>query len=279
LRDFIKKKGIWIGIVAIVIALIAAVSAFAGFSNRDSVSGAANFAMGPFKSAASSVVGVFENIYSRMYAYDKLKAENDELKAKVAKYENEYRDYMELSQENSDLKALLGFSESHTDFTYEPALISSWSASNWSSSFVINKGANDGVELGDSVIDKNGYLVGRVSSLAETNSTVTTVVDTKSRISAGVYTNTDPAMAQGDFSLMREGKLKLMYLPQDSNIAREDIVLTAGSNSIPEGLIIGYVEDICLSVSGLDDYAIIKIAASLNGLKNVYVITEYEIVG
>ena len=278
MRAFIKKKRLWIGAVAIVIALIAAFSAFAGRSDKDTLSGAANAAASPFKRAAGAVVGVFEDIYSRMYEYDKLKAENDELRAKIAKYESDYRDYMDLSQENSDLKALLGFSESHVDFTYEPATVSSWSASNWSSAFVINKGSSDGVELGDTVIDKNGYFVGRVTSLADTNATVTTATDTKSSLSAGLYSSTETAMAQGDFALMGEEKLKLMYLPQDANAARGDAVITSGSANIPEGIIIGYIEDICLSVSGLDDYAIINTAASLSGLKSVYVITEYEVI-
>lgn len=278
MRAFIKKKGLWIGAVAIFIALIAAFSAFAGFSDRDTLSGAANSAASPFKRAAGAVVGVFEDIYSRMYEYDKLKEENDELRMRLSKYESEYRDYVELIQENSELKALLGFSESHVDFTYEPAAVTSWSASNWSSAFVINKGASDGVELGDTVIDKNCYFVGRVTSLAGTSATVTTAADTKSSLSAGLYSSTETAMAQGDFALMGEEKLKLMYLPQDANAARGDTVITSGSANIPEGIIIGYIEDVCFSVSGLDDYAIIKTAASLNGLKSIYVITEYEVV-
>lgn len=277
MREFIKKKGLWVGIVAIIIALAAAVSAFSGMSSKDSVSGTANAAMGPFKRAAASVVGVFENIYDRMYKYDVLLAEVEELRSTVAEYEREYSDLMDVTKERDELRDLLGFAERHEDYKYEPANISSWSASNWADAFIIDKGQENSLEIGDPVINKDGYLIGKITSLGEKTATVTTVIDTKSSISAGIYTSTEPVVAQGDFTLMGEDKLKLMYLPKDANIATGDAVYTWGGGSMPEGLILGYVDDVRLSVSGLDDYAILRTPVDYSTIDSVYVITEYEV--
>lgn len=277
MRDFIKKKGLWAGLIAIAIALFAAISAFSGLSSKDSLSGTANTVMGPFKRAAVAVVGVYEGIYDRMYKYDALLEEVESLRTQVAEYEREYSDLVSVTKERDELRDLLGFAERHEDYEYEPAMVSSWSASNWASAFIINKGEDDGLEIGDPVVNKDGYLIGKVTSLGETTATVTTVIDTKSSISAGIYTSTDPVVAQGNFELMGEGMLRLDYLPKAANIATGDAVFTWGGGGMPEGLILGYVEDVRLSISGLDDYAIVRTPVDYSIIENVYVITEYEV--
>ena len=140
MRDFIKKKGLWAVLIAVVIALGAAISAFSGRSNQDSLSGTANAVMGPFKRAAASVVGVYEDIYDRMHKYDTLLEEVERLRTQVAEYEQGYSDLRAVTKERDELRELLGFAERHEDYEYVPATISSWSASNWASAFIINKG-------------------------------------------------------------------------------------------------------------------------------------------
>ena len=48
----------------------------------------------------------------------------------------------------------------------------SWNASNWSSSFTISKGSDNGLEVGDSVITEYGVLVGTISELGSNWATV-----------------------------------------------------------------------------------------------------------
>ena len=96
-----------------------------------------------------------------MYKYDQIVEENEQLKDKVAQLEEEYRDYTAISNENEELKQLLGLTDKHSDFKLAQASIISWTASNWSSTFTISKGTNAGIELNDCVITENGYIIGQ----------------------------------------------------------------------------------------------------------------------
>ena len=86
------------------------------------------------------------------------------------------------------------------------------------------------------------------------------------------------AVAEGDFDLMSEGKLKLSYLPRDSVILNDDLVLTSGVGGMyPNKLVIGRVEEVKPSTSGADSYAVIVPSADLAGLKQIFVVIDFDI--
>lgn len=262
--------------IAVVIAAIAAVTAAASGGNSAVTSGIGNTLLKPVKSVVTSLANTMENIYSYMYKYDQLDAENKELKAKIAEYEDNQKEFLEISEENKRLNALFGFSKDHEDFEYAPAKIISWGASNYSSTFSINKGSNADIELNDAVINENGYLIGMITEVSDVSATVTTIVDTKTNIGASLYTTNEAVIAKGDFALMPEYRLKLDCLPENANLASDDIVTTAGGGYYPQGIIIGYIEDVRISSSGLDDFAVIRPAANLKEISEIYVVTDFN---
>jgi len=276
LREFLKKKGIWIAIVAVLVAIVGAVSTYVSAGNSGLFSKVGNTLLKPVKSVVSSLAGTMENIYGYMYEYDKLAARNAELEARIAKYEDEYKEYIELAEENERLYALFEFSKSHTDHKYEQVNIIAWGASNYSSTFTISKGTTSGIELYDTVVNENGYLVGLVTEVNDVSATVTTILDTTSNIGASLYTTNEIVVAKGDVSLMPENRLKLAYLPENANLASGDVVTTVGGGYYLQGLIIGYIEDVRISSSGLDDYAVIEPGVDFDSLSHVFVITEHK---
>ena len=164
MKKLINKKTITRVVIAVIIALASVLTLTLSGGNSDFISGAENTLMRPVKSMMTSLIGSLEKIYGYMYRYDQIVAENQELKDKIAKLEEEYRDYTAISNENEQLKQLLGFASRHSEFKFEQSTIISWSASNWSSTFTIGKGSNSGIELYDSVVTENGYLVARLPS-------------------------------------------------------------------------------------------------------------------
>ena len=61
----------------------------------------------------------------------------------------------------------------------ESANIIAWSASNWESSFTINKGsANSDISSGDAVITSSGCVVGIVRTVSPTSSVCVSLIDT-----------------------------------------------------------------------------------------------------
>lgn len=277
MKKILNKKGIAIIAAAVVIALVSVITMTMNPGNSDALSSVGNVITRPIKNMMTSLVQSLERIYGYMYKYDQIVDENEELKAKIAKLEEEYRDYTAISNENEQLKQLLGFSSRHSDYKYEPATIISWTASNWSSTFTIGKGSNSGIELYDCVITENGYLVGRVTELGPSTATITTILDTSSSIGALIYASSEVAVIEGDYKLYQDGMVKLAYLPDDATIATGDTIITSGKGgNFPQGLVIGYVADVYQTSSGLADYASVTPAANIENLTHVYIITEYE---
>ena len=153
-----SKSGIYIIAAAVVIAILATITASLGAGGTGFANLLSEPVFKPVKSVMTSMVHGLEEIYGYMYLYDETVAENQRLKERIHDLEEEYREYTEISQENDRLRALLDFDRRHAnrDYVYESASIISWTASNFSSSFTINKGSSSGIVRGDSVITENG---------------------------------------------------------------------------------------------------------------------------
>ena len=278
MKEFIRKKGIYIALAAVVIAIAAAISVALSGGNSSFAAMLSQPFFKPIKSALTSMVGTLEDAYDYMYSFDELKAENEELRARVAQLEEEYREYTEISEENSRLRQLLGFTEKREELKLSPVTIIGWTASNFSSSFTISKGSDAGVELYDPVITETGYLVGQVTQVTSASSTVTTVIDTSLSVGALIYETGDTGVTAGDFELFREGLTKLTYLGGDSDTVIGSTVVTSGSGgAYPSGLVIGYIDGVSDSSSGLEPSAIIRPAADIENLTHVYVIVDFEV--
>ena len=147
------------------------------------------------------------------------------------------------------------------------------------SSLTLNKGTSLGIEVGDCVIDQYGNLVGVIHQAGTNWSTVLTLVDTDTSLGARVFRTKDLGVAQGDFTLMRENRLRLDYLAADCKLLAGDLVETSGLNGyFPSGLVIGSVEEIQVDDSGAASYAILVPEVNLDALTEVFVIKSFEIV-
>lgn len=276
MREFIKKNGIFILVAAVLIAVIAIVSIMAGASRSDAAGNMVNTLMRPVRGVMSSVVSRLEDVYGYMYGYDSLKAENTELKERIAELEKDYREHREIAEENKRLHELLGFSEDHSEYQFETATILSWSSSSWQSSFTIGKGTKSGLSKGNCVITESGFVVGMVTSVSASSSVVTTLIDTTSNIGALIWETDEATLLSGDFSLMKTGLAKLMHLPDRSTLPAGETIVTSGSGGIfPRGLVLGAVESVHTEGSGMNDWAAVKPAAELDDLAYVYIITSF----
>lgn len=82
---------------------------------------------------------------------------------------------------------------------------------------------------------------------------------------------------------MSQGKLKLTYLPEGTQLLAGDTILTSGLRSggtatYPSGLVVGYVEQMRSDDSNMNDYAILTPAAALDKLEQVFVIKSFDVV-
>ena len=233
-------------------------------------------ALAPFRSAGSTLVRQVERYYDYVFRYESLQAENKELKKQIVAMEEDVRSADSLQRENERLHQLLGLTEEHEDWKRVSAYIISWDSSNWKSAFTIGKGTNSGITEGMVAITEYGQVVGKVTAAGTNWATVTTVLDSALGISATVASTGYTGKVEGALATGSEGLLRMNYLPTDSVLRNNDQVLTTGSTVYPRGLIIGYIIDADLDETGVAKYAILRPAADLDDLEQVFIITEYE---
>ena len=78
---------------------------------------------------------------------------------------------------------------------------------------------------------------------------------------------------------MASGQLKLSYLPENTQLIAGDLVLTSGLNgTYPSGLVIGSIAELRTEASGMSRYAVLDPRADLDGVKQVFVIRDFDIV-
>ena len=163
----LKKNGVRIAVLALSVALLIGLGAAVRGGQFAFVQKATGALLTPVPRVAGVAVGLFDNIYGRLYKYDSLVAENESLRAQLADAQQSARDGAEAAEENVRLQQLLELQAEHPDYVFESAKIVLWSSSNWSHSFTISKGKSSGIELGDPVVTENNVVVGQVTALDE----------------------------------------------------------------------------------------------------------------
>ena len=123
-----------------------------------------------------------------------------------------------------------------------------------------------------------GNLVGVVAEVGENWATVRTLVDSDTEMGGQLARTGGAAILEGDFALMGEGRLKLTYLPENSELIAGDLVTTSGRGGVyPAGLVAGHVEEVRTDASGMTRYAVIAPETDLDGLQQVFVITDFTV--
>ena len=254
MKKFFREHGIWVLFATAVIAVSLSLMSF--FSNTSSpLSNLAGIIASPFRSAYTAVTG---------WITDK---------------QNYYQDVTALEEENAALRRENAILKAQNyDLELETASVTERTVTNWTSSLTLNIGTDHGVEVNDCVIDETYALVGVVSEVGLNWCTVLTIVDTDTSLGAQVFRTKDLGLAVGDFSLMRENRLRLDYLPADCQLLGGDLVVTSGLGGYyPSGLSVGTVEEVQLSDSGAASYAVLEPAADFDSLVEVFVIKSFDI--
>lgn len=279
MKDFMRNNGILILIIAVLLALIITVLSVIMTGFADPLTNLVGIVSTPFRNGINAVVNWTEEVYSDAFQQDALKADYEQLKKDYAKLQEELRETQQAKDENERLRNLLGLKERRRELNFEAATVTAYGADNWDSAITISKGTDAGVTAGNCVVDEYGNLVGVVETVGTNWSTVMTIVDSDMEMGGLIARTNDAAILEGDFDLMGQGKLKLSYLPETSELMAGDQVLTSGlSGMYPSGLVVGSIEEVRTDASGMNRYAVIVPETELNNLEQVFVVTSFDVV-
>ena len=277
-----KRPSDRFGITVLALAAIVAVllSVMGYFSSTSApLPNLAGILASPFRSASAAVSETVRHWADYFTQFDALEEENRRLKEQIAGMEETVRQAQADREENVRLREIAGLREQRRDLRWESARVVAQDTSNWSSLLTVNKGTAHDVAEGDCVITSSGCLVGVVTEAGLNWSTVRTILDSGSSIGATVFRSGCNALAQGDFTLMGEGRLTLNYLGAGQDVIAGDLIVTSGLGGYsPSQLVVGHVDEVLTSDNGLAQYAVLTPDAQLEDLTQVFIITSFDIV-
>lgn len=246
-----------------------------------------NISGGPLKSVSESVFGPMQKGLNYIGSYmvnqrdyfesmEELKRENDELR--------ELND--ELTVENSTLKLqqyelqnlreLYQLDNKYPSYKKTAARVIAKDAGNWFDTFIIDKGAQDGIEVDMNVIAGSG-LVGIVTSVGKHSATVTTIINDTSNVSGMMLSTSDSCIVRGNLQSMTEDQVIIFDTLNDRNNAiteGEQVVTSNISDKYLEGILIGYVTSISVDANNLTKSGTITPVVDFGHLEEVLVILE-----
>ena len=264
--------------LAAVIAVVLSVMSYFSATSA-ALPNLAGIVASPFRSLSAAVTETLGGWMDYFTEFDALKEENRQLKLQIAEMEEEVRQATFDREENAHLRKVAELREQRRDLHLESARVLVQDSSNWYSLLTINKGTAYDIEVGDCVVTEEGYLLGVVAEAGLNWATVRTILDSESSIGALVFRSGSSALAQGDFSLMSEGRMALAYLGAEPDVVAGDLIVTSGLGGYyPSQLVIGCVEEVRTSENGLAQYAVLRPEAELGDLTEIYVVTSFDIV-
>ncbi len=230
----------------------------------------------PVRTGVSQLTDQAEKLYSYMFEYESMAAENESLKQQLAEIQDDARNADAVARENERLRALLNLQESAEEYTFTDGYIISWSSNDWSNTITINRGTNAGIQKDMCAVTANGELVGLVSEVGTNYAVIKTVLDSSLEISATISGSGYNGMVKGGYALESPDKLQMNYLPSAATIHIHDQVVTTGSTVYPRNLILGHVIDAGFDETGVAKFALLEPAADIKSLEQIFIITDYN---
>jgi rod shape-determining protein MreC len=274
-RKFFARRGIKVLAVLVSVVLLVSIlfSAFGRLAPQTDVLG---MILSPFQQAGQAVTGGLDRVFTAVGRLDTLENENNQLREEIRVYREQLVDFDEYKLENEFYNKFLGIKEQNSDFSFQPATVTARDAAGGEASFSIDAGTKDGVALHDPVITEDG-LVGYISQVGTTMSTVVTVIDPNLRVGALISRTREAGVVKGETALMAQGACSLSYLTSTSAVTIGDYVITSGAGGLfPKGLIIGTVTEVKKEQSNVSLYAVVKPTVDVREITQVMVITEFE---
>lgn len=226
----------------------------------------------PFQNGFHAISNVFDGI--GVYFADKktLEEENFKLQQELDALQYQIMRLEETELENMRLKELLGYKDANKA-VYQLQLAETIAKKNNNLQYMItiNKGGDDGVKAGMTVMNHHG-LIGRVSSVLSSSSEVLLLPDHESAVGARVKSTREAlGVVKGDGT--STGNLHMVHLQHDAEIVEGDVIITSGLDTVyPEGIPIGIVTSIGDDANGLTKTAYIAPYVNFLQLEEVFIL-------
>ena len=270
-----RRRGL---LFAILLAITLLLMAFSANPYVRELQNGVSFALRPMQGALASVADNVNSVVSAITEIDTLRLDNTALQAENQRLANENARLQEVKRENDQLTALLQLQTGFDHATIAARVIGRDPIEN-RKMVTLDKGTDDGIEVGDVVIVQGGAVAGRVTDVGPNFAKVTLISDSSSTVIGQLATSgaTGEIVGQtGDVLIMRN-------IDAAVDVAEGEEVYTAGlelnggvRSAYPKGLVVGSVVDGEASANAVVQTAFLAPAANLDSFELALVITDYQ---
>ena len=231
----------------------------------------------PFEKGIGEAAGWVSGRSEELVQIRTLLKENEELKAQVAQLTEENTLLQQDKYELNKLRQLFELNEQYEQYHKVGARIIARDSGNWYSSFVIDKGSEDGISEDMNVIAFGG-LVGRISSVGPNWARVTAVISDNSNVSGMTLATEDNLIVSGNLKSMSEGVIKYSQLVDSKEAVQvgDKVVTSDISDKYLPGILIGYIYTIQMDNNNLTKSGKLIPAVDFEHLSEVLVITDLK---
>jgi len=194
----------------------------------------------PLSYGVSAPSGLIQYLRELFASHLTLQQENAELRSQQFLLKAQLLKFLALQTENQQLRALLDSSPPQGGRMMVAQLIAV-AQDPYEQTITVDKGRRYQVTVGQPVLDASG-IMGQVIEAGPYSSRVLLLTDPRSAIPVQVARTGERGMAVGDGV---PGHLKLLHIPQTSDIINGDVLVTSGlGHRYPAGYPVGTVESV-----------------------------------
>ncbi|MBR2860803.1 MAG: rod shape-determining protein MreC [Clostridia bacterium] len=263
-------------IISIVIVVTLLLLMFnSGVAFLETVSG---FVINPVVSVVDSTAQGIGNFFGGFSSRAGLKDELNKVRAELAQLENIKSVADEVKAENERLLALFNESEKYPEFKYEYARVIARSVDDYSATFTLNKGTNDGIKE-NMVVVAPGGLAGKIIKTTENTSILLAIIDGRCGVPSLSESSRDMGVVKGvSESGTTAGYCVMTELPTNAIIKPGDAVITSGMGEVyPKGIVVGTITEVSQgTANNINSSAKLTPAVDFDHLESVLIIISAE---
>jgi rod shape-determining protein MreC len=226
----------------------------------------------PFASVASSIAtGTGDAVAGITQGY-RWRDENKALQDRVGILMRQNMLLQAKVHDDKILRSMLRFDELDNHMEFLTARVIMQDPNSLAPYIVINRGTRDGLRVGMTVVQHQGYFVGSITDLTRNAAKVQLVTSPSSSVGALDLKTHASGLVEGQYS----GLPELHWVVASSTLRKNDWIVTSGQeNLFPRTILLGQVVSVQHQNSALFQSAVIQPAADFSDLEMVQVIRNF----
>lgn len=236
----------------------------------------AGYVFVPMQNGINQVGSWVINRADDLASLQNVRQKNKELQDQVDELTQELSTIKLEQYELDNLRELMELDQKYPSYEKVAARVIANDGGNWFSTFLIDKGENDGIEKDMNVIAGSG-LVGIVTDTGPNYAKVRSIIDDVSNVSGMALSTADRCIINGNLASMNKEQVigfSDLKCEDDAVKTGEQMVTSHISDKYLEGILIGYVSTIERNSNNLTYSGTITPAVDFQHLQEVLVILD-----